>query len=313
MSALLIVDQFEKEFVEAAIRMDFAGVSYRPTITRQDLLGTRHKAKVLVVRSKVAVDEALLNVLPEVKLIIRAGAGLEQVDLEACTRRGVKVEATPGANAQSVGEHALGMLLMLLNHLHSADRQVRQGLWQREQNRGSELSGLTVGIIGYGHTGRALARVLYGFECQVLAYDKHRSAYGDTYAREATMADIFARSEVISLHVPLTLETTYLVDTPFLASFAKPIWLLNLSRGGVVDTAALLAALESGAVRGAGLDVLENEKLDTLTPEQATHLNALAARDNVVLTPHVGGWTSQSERRISHAVLDRLARFLQDQ
>ena len=312
MSALLIIDAFEKEFVEAAIRMDFAGVSYRPDITRDDLIAARHQAQVLVLKSKTPIDETLLQALPRLRLIIRAGAGLEHVDRDACARRGIRLEATPGANAQAVGEHALGMLLNLLNHLNRADRELRQGIWRREANRGRELHGLTVGLIGYGHTGRAFARVLYGFECTVLAYDKYRTAYSDAFAREASVDDIHARADVLSLHVPLTDETHHLVNEAFLQRFARPLVLLNLARGQVVHTQSLVNALSTGRVVAAGLDVFENERWDTLTAEEADELNALAARDNVALSPHIGGWTVESAQRINRAVLDHLARYLQD-
>ncbi len=312
MSALLIIDAFEKEFVEAAIRMDFAGVTYRPDISRDDLLSSKHAAQVLVLKSKTAIDEALLNALPRLKLIVRAGAGLEHVDLDACARRGIRLEATPGANAQAVGEHALGMLLNLFNYLNRADRELRQGIWNREANRGRELHGLTVGLIGYGHTGRAFARLLYGFECTVLAYDKYRSAYSDTYAREASVDEIQARAEVLSLHVPLTAETHHLVNEAYLARFARPLTLLNLARGPVVHTQSLVNALSTGRVVAAALDVFENERWDTLTVEEADELNALAARDNVILSPHIGGWSLESAQRINRAVLDHLARYLHE-
>ncbi len=312
MSQLLIIDRFEKEFVEAAIRMDFAGVAYRPDITRDDLLAAKHQAQVLVLKSKTVIDAPLLAALPKLKLIIRAGAGLEHVDLDACARRGIRLEATPGANAQAVGEHALGMLLSILNNLNRADRELRQVIWRREENRGRELQGRTVGLIGYGHTGRAFARVLYGFECTVLAYDKYRTAYSDTYAREASIDEIQARADVLSLHVPLTDETQHLVNADFLARFRQPIILMNLARGPVLDTAALVAALESGRIIGACLDVYENERWDTLTEAQADALNALIVRDDVLLTPHIGGWTVESAQRINRAVLDHLTRYLHD-
>lgn len=312
MSQLLIIDRFEKEFVEAAIRMDFAGVAYRPDITRDDLLAAKHQAQVLVLKSKTVIDAPLLAALPKLKLIVRAGAGLEHVDLDACARRGIRLEATPGANAQAVGEHALGMLLSILNNLNRADRELRQVIWRREENRGRELQGRTVGLIGYGHTGRAFARVLYGFECTVLAYDKYRTAYSDTYAREASIDEIQARADVLSLHVPLTAETQHLVNADFLARFRQPIILMNLARGPVLDTAALVAGLEAGRVVGACLDVYENERWDTLTQAQADALNALIVRDDVLLTPHIGGWTVESAQRINRAVLDHLARYLHD-
>ena len=199
------------------------------------------------------------------------------------------------------------MLLALMNNFIRSDRQVRQEVWDREGNRGYELAGMTVGIIGYGNMGMSFARKVSCLECNVLAYDKYKACYGDKFAVMSGMDRIFEEADVLSLHIPLTAETRFLVDDDLLSRFKKPIYLINTARGEIVSLSAVLDGLESGRLRGAALDVLENEKLSTMTGEQRTVFAALAKRDDVIFTPHVGGWTFESYVRINEVLTAKLA------
>jgi len=282
---------------------------YRPGIRREEVYDAVGDYEGLVVRSKITVDEALLQRAPRLRFIARAGAGMDQVDVEACQKRNIALFNAPEGNRVAVAEHALGMLLCLFNKLHLADRQVRGGTWDREGNRGVELMGKTVGIIGYGNTGREFARRVKAFGCPVLAYDKYRQGFGDAFAEESTLEAIIEQADVLSLHVPLTPETLGWVDETFLGRFRKDIYLVNTARGEIVPLPGLVAALENGKVRGACLDVLENEKLAALNPAQKAAFEALAASDRVLLTPHVAGWTHESYRKINLVLVEKIARF----
>ena len=282
---------------------------YRPGIKREEVYDAVGDYEGLVVRSKITIDEALLQRAPRLRFIARAGAGMDQIDVEACRKRNIALFNAPEGNRVAVAEHALGMLLCLFNKLHLADRQVRSGTWDREGNRGVELMGKTVGIIGYGNTGREFARRVSAFGCPVLAYDKYRQGYGDAIAEESSLEAIFAQADVLSLHVPLTPETLGWVDETFLGRFRKSIYLVNTARGEIVPLAGLVAALGNGKVYGACLDVLENEKLAALNPSQRAAFDALAASDRVLLTPHVAGWTHESYLKINLVLTEKIARF----
>jgi D-3-phosphoglycerate dehydrogenase len=282
---------------------------YRPRITPEQLRATIARYEGLVVRSKISFDAALLALAPGLRFIARAGAGTDQIDTAETQRRGIAILNAPEGNRDAVGERTLGLLLALLHHLPQADRQVRQGQWRREANRGTELGALTVGIIGYGHMGRAFAQRLRGFGCPVLAYDKYHSGFGNAEVQEVTLAQLQQQADVLSLHVPLTPETRGWVGEAFFAQLARPVYLLNTARGEIVPLTDLVAALQRGQVRAAALDVLENEKLDRLTPAQAAAFAYLAQAENVIFSPHVAGWTHQSYIRINEVLVDKIAAF----
>jgi D-3-phosphoglycerate dehydrogenase len=267
-------------------------------------------ADAIALRSHPMLSADVLARAPRLRLIVRGGSGLDHIDLDYCAQHNIQVVATPEGNADAVGEQAVGMLLGLLNHIPRADRQLRRLDWQRNQNRGHELSGRTVGIIGYGHTGSAFARRLWGFGCRVMAYDKYKTGFGDNRVVEVPMERIWTQADVVSLHVPLTPETRHLANAAWFAQFQQPIWFLNLARGAVTDTAALIDALQSGQVRGAGLDVFENEDWQNLSPLERQQIETLATLDQVVMTPHVGGVTVESARNIEAQVLAHLRRFV---
>lgn len=306
---ILIADEMHPSLLpmlaEAGVQYD-----YRPSITRAELLAHLGAFDGLFIRSKTRVDAPLLDAGPKLRFIGRAGAGLDLIDLDEVRRRGIQVFHAGTGNRDAVAEHTVGMMLGLLTNLLKADREVRRGVWDREGNRGYELGSLTWAIIGYGNNGGATARRLSGFGCRVLAYDKYRTQYGDAYAREATPEQIFAEADVVSLHVPLTDETRRLVDDAWIGRFARPFYFVNVARGEITDLAALVRGLKAGKLRGACLDVLENEKLPTLTPAQQDAFDYLRQAENVVLTPHVAGWTHESYVRINEVLVRQLHALL---
>ncbi len=303
--SILIADEMHPSLFAM---LDQAGFSYtyEPKITRAGLLEQLSSFTGLIIRSKTTVDEELLQQASSLKFVGRAGAGLDLIDLDAAQRRGIRVFHAGEGNRDAVGEHVIGMLLALLANILKADREVRQGLWNREGNRGYELGSLTVGLIGYGNNGRATARRLSGFGCRVLAYDKFLTKYGDALAEEATLDRIKAEADVLSLHVPLTDDTRMLIDDEFISQFAKPVYLINIARGEIASLSAVVRGLETGKLRGACLDVLENEKLAKLTPDQQASFAYLRQSDRVVLTPHVAGWTHESYVRINEVLVRQL-------
>lgn len=268
----------------------------------------------IVIRSRFPMDAKLLDFAPNLKFIARSGAGMENIDLEYCAKRNIQLFNAPEGNRNAVGEHALGMLLALLNHLVIADSEVRAGKWDRDGNRGIELDGKTVGIIGFGNNGEAFAKKLRGFDVQILAYDKYKSNFGNEFVKEATLEELYANADVISFHIPQNEETLFWANETFFESIQKPFFLLNLSRGKIVETKALLIAIENGKVLGAGLDVLEFEKssfenfFDGNMPEE---FQQLLASKKVILSPHVGGWTNESYFKLSDVLADKILEHFQ--
>jgi D-3-phosphoglycerate dehydrogenase len=269
----------------------------------------------VIIRSRFKLDREFLDAATKLKVIGRAGAGMENIDVAYAESKGIKCVHAPEGNRVAVGEHALGMLLSLMNNFRRADNEVRSGIWKREENRGTELTGKTVGIIGYGNMGSAFAKVLRGFDVTILAYDKYRKNFGDEFVTESSMQKIFAEADVLSLHVPLTAETKNLVNREYLNSFAKNFWLLNTARGPVVNTADLVNALQSGKIVGAGLDVLEYEStsFENLSAEQLPEaFQYLRTADNVILTPHIAGWTFESHKKIAEVLATKVSAILSD-
>ncbi len=262
----------------------------------------------IVVRSR-QLGEEVLSHAPRLRVVGRVGAGLENIDTAWCAVKGITVSNSPEGNRDGVGELCVMLLLMLLKHAARANEQVHRGLWLREENRGSDLFGKTVGIIGYGHMGAAFAEKLSGFGVRVLAHDKYKQGYGSDRVKEVPLEELQRASDVVSLHLPLNAETQHYANAPFLAGFAKPIHLLNTSRGPVVHTAALLDALDNRTVIGAGLDVLEFERPDLsgLDPTIDPHtLKRLFAHDRVVLTPHIAGVTHEGKRKMAEVLATKI-------
>lgn len=279
-------------------------------VTRSAILGgVLHDVAGIIVRSRFMVDAELMDAMPALRFVGRSGSGLENIDLEAAAKRAIAVHNSPEGNAAAVGEHVIGMMLALLNKFGAADASIRAGRWEREAHRGRELGAMTVGIVGYGHMGTAVAERLAGFGCRVLAYDKYKRNYPTpAHVQEvATMEALHAEADIVSLHLPLTEETSGLVDQTWLAPFRRPILLINAARGPIVSTPALLQALRSGAVFAAGLDVLEYEGRDLLgLSSTPAALQELLALPQTLFTPHVAGWTVESLEKLGTVLVDKI-------
>ena len=278
------------------------------SLTREEVLSIIESYDGVVIRSRILIDRAFLDAAKQLKFIARVGAGLDAIDTDYAAEKGVLLISAPEGNSNAVGEHALGLLLNLLNNINRADRELRQGLWRREPNRGHELSGHTVGIIGYGHMGKAFAKTLRGLDCPVICYDI-KPEVGDQNAHQVTLEQFFAQAQVVSLHTPLTPETEFMINAEFIEKFAHNIYLINTARGRSVVTQDLVAALERGKVLGAGLDVLEYEhssfeKLHTQELPEA--LKVLLSLDNVILSPHIAGWTHQSKEKLAQVIVAKI-------
>ncbi|WP_299223023.1 2-hydroxyacid dehydrogenase [uncultured Psychroserpens sp.] len=267
-----------------------------------------HDYDGFIIRSRFKIDKPFLDAATKLKFIGRVGAGLENIDCEYAKLKGIKLITAPEGNRNAVGEHSLAMVLSLFNKLNKANKDVREGKWQREANRGIELDGKTVGLIGYGNMGKAFAKKLRGFDVDVLCYDI-KSNVGDTNAKQVALEELQQKTDVLSLHTPETSLTINMVNSEFINSFKKPFWLINTARGKSVVTKDLVVALKSGKVLGAGLDVLEYEKssfenlFSNAIPEA---FNFLIHADNVILTPHVAGWTVESKEKLAQTIVDKI-------
>jgi D-3-phosphoglycerate dehydrogenase len=300
---ILIVDDLHPVFKSRAEQLGYE-VDDLPLITRAETLAVISGYDGIAVRTKFKIDRELMEAAPGLKFVARAGAGLDNIDEAYAKERNIKLLNAPEGNRDAVGEHAMGMLLSLINNHRKADIEIRNGIWDREGNRGWELKGKTVGIIGYGFMGSSMAKKLSGFDVKVIAYDKYKTGFSDAYAQECSMEEIVKHSDVLSLHIPLTGETRQMVDEEYLYHFKKNIFFINTARGEIVSTKAVLDAIKSGKILGAGLDVLEAEKFPNLA-EQPWY-QELKESPKVILTPHVGGWTFDSYRKISEVLADKL-------
>lgn len=281
--------------------------------SKQEVEQIIHQYEGVIIRSRFKIDREFLDKAINLKFIGRVGAGLENIDIVHAQEKGIFLAAAPEGNRNAVGEQALGMLLSLMNNLNKANREVRQGIWDREGNRGWELDGKTVGIIGYGNTGRAFAKKLSGFDVEVLCHDILEEV-GDSFARQVSLEELQKKADVLSLHVPQTELTLGMVNTTFISRFTKPFWFLNTARGKCVRTTDLVEALKSGKVLGAGLDVLEYEKtsFEDLFEEGAMpeDFKYLVQSDRVLLSPHIAGWTQESKVKLAQTIVDKIkARF----
>ena len=305
MKKILIIDLMHESITSMLNNIGYE-VDYEPTISIEDIYKKISNYVGLIVRSKIKVDKNLIELGTNLKFIARAGAGIDQVDEAFLKAKNITLLNAPEGNRVAVGEHAVGMLLCLMNKLNTGNLDVKNGIWNREQNRGYEIAGKTVGIIGYGHMGKSFAECLVGFGCNVLAYDKYRTNYADFCAQEACLETIFQTSDIVSFHIPLSSESRAWANTEFFNKFKKPIWLINTSRGEIVPMKAVVESINSGKIIGAGLDVLENEKLKTLNEEQQQYFNELVKSDKVLLTPHVAGWTHESYIKINEVLVEKI-------
>jgi D-3-phosphoglycerate dehydrogenase / 2-oxoglutarate reductase len=281
-------------------------IDYRPDIKREEVKLIHSGYDGLIVRSKTFVDADLLGPDPTVRFIGRAGAGVDNLDLVYLYEKKIAVLHASEGNRDAVGEFTVGALLSLLRKIPKANLEVRNEIWDREGNRGEEIMGKTISIIGYGNMGQALARRLSGFGCNVLAYDKYKNDYSDQYAKEADYESIFKETDILSLHIPLTDETRFMVNGDYLGRFHKNIILINTARGEIISFNDVNDALNAKKVRGAVLDVLENEKLSTLTNVQRSAFDSIKEKANVILTPHIAGWTFESHVKINVALVTKI-------
>lgn len=300
---ILIVDDLHQAFAEKARELGFE-VDDRPLITREETLAIIANYVGIAVRTKFRIDKELLDVASNLKFVARAGAGLDNIDEIAAKEKNVQLINAPEGNCDAVGEHAVGLLLALMNNFRKADAEIRSGNWDREGSRGYELKGKTVGIIGYGFMGQSFAKKLAGFDVKIIAYDKYKTGFSDNHVREVSMEEIVKHSDVLSLHIPLTKETNRMVNEEYFFHFKKPIFFINTARGEIVDTKAVLSGLKARKIIGAGLDVLETEKFPSLGAQ--AWFDELKENEHVILTPHVAGWTFDSYRKISEVLGQKL-------
>ena len=307
---LLIVDPLHPSIHELLgnTELDY---DYEPDISRQEIKDRLKNYDGLLIRSKTKVDKDLLSEAVNLKFIARAGAGVDNLDEAYLNVHDIAIINAPEGNRDALGEHVVGLILNLLNNISTADRQVRQGLWLREDNRGDELSAKTVGLIGYGNMGKATAQRLSPFGCKILAYDKYLQNYGDAFAEEASLSRLQNEVDILSLHIPLTSETKGMVHEAFFEKFKDNLIFINAARGEIVPNYDLVQQMKSGKISKAALDVLENEHVNELTDAQKADFTWLTQSDRTVLTPHVGGWSFESYELINQVLVNKIQLFLE--
>jgi D-3-phosphoglycerate dehydrogenase len=301
---ILVIDEVHEVFFE---KIEGSTINYSPNITIEELPDALTNATILVLRSKLMLDKKWIDLAPKLQVIGRLGSGMDNIDLAYANQKGIACLNAPEGNRNAVAEQTIGMMLGLVTHTVKSNNEIGQGKWLRRENQGLELKNLTVGIIGYGNVGKELAYKLRVFGCDVIAYDKYLKNFGDDFVREVTLEELQQKSDVITLHVPLNESSKNMVNRGFIDSVSKPFYLLNLSRGQVVNIPDLILHLKSGKVLGAGLDVLPNENLSSYTEKEKKELELLNQNDKVILTPHTGGLTKDSFKLLAEVLANKIS------
>lgn len=305
---ILHLDQNHPLLITALSKLGFENVEAYTT-TKDELQNSIHMYEGIIIRSRFKLDASFLQRAKQLKFIGRVGAGLENIDEDFAFQNNISLLNAPEGNRNAVGEHALGMLLSLFNKLHTAHQEVKNGIWKREENRGVELDGKTIGLVGYGNMGKAFAKKLKGFDVEVLCYDIQQGV-GDENAQQVSLDSLQKKADVVSLHTPITPSTYQMVNRNFINSFHKPFWFVNTARGNSVVTDDLVEALKTKKIRGAALDVLEYEKssFEQLFENEKlpSAFQYLIAAENVILSPHIAGWTHESKVKLAQTIVDKI-------
>ncbi|MCI5058229.1 MAG: NAD(P)-binding domain-containing protein [Flavobacteriales bacterium] len=307
----LIIDDLHSSIVDRLESQNIQ-VDINTSITRKDLISSISQYDILLLRSKFQIDKEVLDVAANLKVIARAGAGMEKIDMDCAKRKGIVCLNSPEGNRVEVAEQAIGMLLNLMHKIRKSNEEVRKGKWDRNDNWGTTLAGKTIGIIGYGNMGSAFASRLSGFDVNILAYDKYKRGFGDASVQETSLEALMSKSDIISIHLPLSEETNYYVDKTFFSHLKKKIILLNTARGKHVRLLDLLQAIELGSVEAAALDVLEfeNENFEGTDSKNANLMDEVINHPRILVTPHVAGWTHEAYFKHSTILADKILDFL---